>query len=290
MLLDGLQLLASAGFPIRQYRYLGMGAFYFVDYVLFHKFLGIDDLVSFEHEVTIRRRVQFNRPFACVRLRFEPIGEYFEKLTQRLPHIAWIDYDSVLAEVHLRDVVLAASRLAVGSVLLVTVDCEPPDGRNASPKRTHAYYTAEAGAYLRPGLRHSDFAAARLPELVASTVENAIGHGVHGRDGLAFEPLFRFEYADGHRMMTCGGMIVDNVAKRRLKASQFGAAVYSRLGRSGMFRIHVPKLTQRERLYLEARMPATSGWRPAGFELGELDTEAYRGIYRFFPTYAELFL
>jgi len=40
MIIDALQQFATAGFDIRKYLYLGMGSIYFVDFILFHKWLG----------------------------------------------------------------------------------------------------------------------------------------------------------------------------------------------------------------------------------------------------------
>ena len=39
MLVDALLGLAVAGFPIQDYQYTGMGSIYFIDFILFHRFL-----------------------------------------------------------------------------------------------------------------------------------------------------------------------------------------------------------------------------------------------------------
>ena len=54
--------------------------------------------------------------------------------------------------------------------------------------------------------------------------------------------------------------------------------------------IRVPKLTRKERLYLDGAMPCADGWLPEEFELSQEDVAAYREIYRFCPAYAELLL
>jgi hypothetical protein len=54
--------------------------------------------------------------------------------------------------------------------------------------------------------------------------------------------------------------------------------------------IVVPRLTRKERMFLEGSMPGTGGWTPGNFEIEAEDVQAFRDIYRFFPVYAELAL
>ena len=64
-----------------------MGSVHFVDHILFHKFLGIDKLVSVERDEDIARRVEFNRPFGNVEIEIMEIGEYIPKLAYDEDHI-----------------------------------------------------------------------------------------------------------------------------------------------------------------------------------------------------------
>ena len=59
MMIHAFQRLSEARFTISSYRYAGFGAFFFVDFILFHRLLGIDDMVSIEHDDEHERRVQF---------------------------------------------------------------------------------------------------------------------------------------------------------------------------------------------------------------------------------------
>src|SRR5437588_11821501 len=56
---------------IESYRYVGLGSFYFADFVLIHRLLGITNLVSIEAEGSKAQRFRFNRPYDCVKLRFD---------------------------------------------------------------------------------------------------------------------------------------------------------------------------------------------------------------------------
>ena len=92
-------------------------------------------------------------------------------------------------------------------------------------------------------------------------------------------------------MLTVGGMICDNAQAQNISGSGLGALRYIRLSfEQEPFEIRVPKITRKERLYLDAHMPCTDDWNPKRFKMPREDVLAFRSIYRFFPPYAELAL
>lgn len=291
--LDALQLLSMDAFPIRDYQYTGMGSVYFVDYVLFHKILGIRRMLSVEFDSAVERRVHFNRPFRLVEVRMGRIGDFIPELSQDLQHILWLDYDSVLDPDQLADIRLAGTYLTCGSIFLVTVDSEPPKRVNegGTPLHWMAHFESIAGDYLEHGLTVDDFALSQLPRLNARIINNALAAGLRGRSARFF-PLFYFLYADGHHpMLTVGGMIGNDSDGRRLLASGLREAPYFRDELAGdPYEIEVPRVTRKERLALDSAMPCDDTWGPAEFELDSKELAAYREIYRFFPAYAELLL
>jgi hypothetical protein len=44
-----------------------LGSPYFVDFILFHKYLNINDLVSIEREVSKKERFEFNIPYSGIK-------------------------------------------------------------------------------------------------------------------------------------------------------------------------------------------------------------------------------
>jgi len=71
MFVDAFQRLAQAGFEIRDYQYTGFGSIFFVDFIIFHKLLGISKMLSIEHDERIETRVKFNCPFECVDVKID---------------------------------------------------------------------------------------------------------------------------------------------------------------------------------------------------------------------------
>ena len=288
MIIDGLHRLARVGFDIAEYQYTGMGSIYFIDFILFHKLLGIHRLLSVEADQAILRRIRFNKPFREVETQMGPIGDTIPSLSLDRRHLLWLDYDSVIASSQLQDVVNAAVRLPTESVLLVTVDVEPPGGDGPADWREH--FLSEAGDYLGMDISVESFAESALPKRTCDLLLAAINRGLAGRDA-NFLPLFHFLYADGHKMLTIGGMIGDDNHWRKIRASTIGdTAYFRRTFRTRPYEIYVPRLTRKERLHLDCHMPCSKKWKPQQFELRKSDIKAYSEIYRFFPAYAELLL
>lgn len=288
MLLDAFQLLAVDGFPMRSYQYTGMGSVFFYDYVLFHKLLGINDMVSAEMDKSIERRVRFNVPFSGVQVRMTPIGEEIPRLSKDKRHILWLDYDDYLRNYHLADVVEAASHLSRDSILLVTIDAEPVGGGDSKANETLEHFQAEADAYLPAKPRPRDFTRAALPSTIAQIISRAISRGLAARD-VTFVPLFNFVYADGHQMVTVGGMFVAHSDVQKLTSGSISQANYIRMDLAvPPLSISIPNLTRRERQLLDSNMPLRSGWECEQFEISEASLEAYSKIYRYLPAYGEL--
>jgi len=161
MLLDTFQRLQGVGFTIPDYQYTGMGSIYFIDFILFHRYLGIQKMLSVESDKTIPKRVEFNQPYGFIKTEIGDIDEHVPHLSPDRRHILWLDYDGMITEDIVETVVLAATQLSGGSILLVTVDVEHPGGKG--PKEWRNHFTKEAGHFLSPSLTETDFALEKLP-------------------------------------------------------------------------------------------------------------------------------
>ena len=197
---------------------------------------------------------------------------------------------------------LAATKLCAGSILLVTVDTEPPGTEQVGKHISKHYYDAStvrqyfekvAEMYVRPNRGDDEFKYEDLYAVNLRAIMGAIKAGESGRhpDDPQFRPLFNFEYADGHRMLTAGGIILSGADYATLKKSRLGKTSYVRWNFADPpYRICVPSLSRREQLYLDQHMPIADGWKLDSFELNETAVHDYAQIYRFFPAYAELYM
>jgi hypothetical protein len=87
MIVDALQRLAAAGFSIADYQYTGFGAIYFVDFILLHKLLGLNNLVSLEQETSLESRIWFNKPFSCIKIKMVSASAEIPNLSRDVKHI-----------------------------------------------------------------------------------------------------------------------------------------------------------------------------------------------------------
>jgi hypothetical protein len=305
MIIDAFQRLGAAGFPIVDYQYTGFGAIYFVDFVLLHKLLGLNKLLSLEQEVSLTSRMTFNRPFSCITIKMVPAASEIPNLSRDVRHIVWLDYDGVLRREFLSDIQSAITVLPAGSILLVTVDVEPPedyDYRNVDPRFDGSkevlgprhwkhYYEYHASSYLDLGLSDADFGKSELILRSTQILKAAFTKSIVVRPDLQFLPMFNFAYKDSHSMLTMGGMIAGRTEKRQLRSSNIGETAYYRDDfDSPPFEIKVPRLTRKERVYLDREMPCVDGWVPKDFELDPDDVRHYRDIYRFLPAFVEIMI
>jgi hypothetical protein len=305
MIIDALQRLGAAGFPIVDYQYTGFGAIYFVDFILFHKLLGMSRLLSLEQQESLASRMTFNRPFSCVDIRMVPASSEIPNLSRDIRHIVWLDYDGVLHKNFLSDIQSAVTVLPAGSVLLVTVDVEPPEDYDykqvdpnfdsskevLGPRHWKRYFEHHASAYLKLGLSENDFGRSELRLRTAEILKASFTRSIVARPDMEFLPIFNFIYKDSHWMLSMGGMIAGRTEKRQLRGSTLGETAYHR-GNFNLppFEITVPRLTRKERVYLDREMPCADGWVPKDFDLDPEEARRYREIYRFLPAFAEILL
>lgn len=286
MLIDAFKRLDRAGLPISSYRYVGMGSVHFYDFILFHRYLGIHKMTSAEINQDIKKRVRFNQPFSCVEIDMRAIGDVVDDIPADERVVLWLDYDDRLERFHLEDFGRALGRLAVGSLILFTIDLEPP---RIAGVDADAFYRQRLGNLVPRHWTKSRFAPSGIQRTVSSLIDRTVRNALHGRAGVTFEPIVQFTYRDGHRMLSLGGVIATDHERKLIAASELDEERYYRGSLdSPPFDIHVPVLTRRERLYLDTNMPARASWKPSAFELSTKDLQAYRDIYRFTPLFAEL--
>ena len=300
MMAHVFQLLAEASFPISTYQYAGFGAFFFVDYILFRRLLGINDMISLEYDLNNEKRVLFNRPFKDIEVKFISATDYISEMSRDKPHILWLDYDNPICHERLADIESSAALLSVGSILIATFDVDFEKANDIRIKeskpnqRANTWFNLfqeECGELFDPTWDISNFNAEATPKRTIEVVKNAILSGLNMRDGITFELLFNFIYADGHEMLTIGGIICSKQEKKKLRQIKWEELLFVRRKLSiDSFRIKVPVLTRKERFYIDSHMPSEPDWLPEDFEIDPEAIRDYREVYRYCPLYAELFL
>ena len=112
--------------PLSSYQYVGFGALEFVDFELFHRELGISLMTSIEHDQQWPRRYEFNKPFKNITVLNGSASDHLPQLDWDGLRIVWLDYESQLTEVCVRDAESVVRVLHQGSVFIVTIPGETP--------------------------------------------------------------------------------------------------------------------------------------------------------------------
>ncbi len=285
MFVDVFQQLKELGFPISKYQYTGLGSFYFTDFILFHKHLGINKMVSVENDTSINKRVKFNKPYKSIDVISDDIATYLPMLNKERKHLLWLDYDNRINDDILTDISTACSELPAGSILLISLNVTAP---GADESEWRKYYIDNCHNYWNETNAPQPVLEANIPTHNLDFIRTAIKDSLDTR-GEIFHPLFNIIYRDGATMLTLGGII--DRPKLRKQLSSIPKHRFHFLRRDlndPPYIIRFPVMTRRERYYIDAHMPKKAAWSPAAFEMTEEKINQYRDIYRYYPDYAEL--
>ena len=285
MIVETLQRLRMFA-PLRQYRYVGLGSLYFADFILVHRVLGIKSMVCIERDEPKAERFRFNRPFRTVALKFGHSNDVLPALSWSQRSIVWLDYDCRLNDEVLADIGWVCGAAPSGSVLIVSVNAEPLE----EGTRIESFRKAVGRASVPESVtKEGHLAGWRLAEAGRTVIDSAIREAVQDRSvagaRLSYQQLFNFEYRDGVRMSTVGGLLVAGDDQARFNSCEFDDLDYVRRG-AETCRIEVPFLTNREVRLLDRRLPATRQGAPVKM-IPEDAQRAYRATYRFFPTFVD---
>jgi hypothetical protein len=289
MLAEAITRLSNFA-SLNTYRYVGLGSTFYSDFLLFHRQLGIESMVSIQSDEGDVDRFKFNLPFECVDLCIGTSTEVLPTLDWSERTILWLDYDYALDNNVLADVEFFCNSAPSGSIILVTLNVKF-NGNDKEPLRSLAEKVGEDR--VPPGLTAKDLAGPGTASVYKRIARNSIEETLQARNGalvkgknLKYEQLFYFTYRDGAPMASFGGIICEVGENPKLAACDFQALPFVRQGDES-YNIEVPNLTFREIRYLEGKMPCDDAellpeWIP------RKDRESFAKIYRYFPQFAEL--
>jgi hypothetical protein len=285
MLLEALGRLAVFA-PLVSYQYVGFGSPFFVDFRLIHRRLAVTKLISIEKELDRRSRFELNKPFDCIAMLWGESAEVLSEIDWSVPTILWLDYDYKLNASILGDLDRVVDSTKHGDCLLVTVDADPPLG--AAQVEEIEEGLGELGGGVGPPESLAPWGLARhFYELMASTVSRALR--VRG-DGLEWVQLWHFHYRDSVRMLTFGGIFVDEAERGVVDEGTFDDMPFTVREGEDPFVILIPKLTLTETGRIDTFMPDRT--EEAVTDLGMYDihrdqVERYAAIYRHAPAFHE---
>ena len=290
MICEAISRLGEFG-TIETYRYVGFGSIYFSDFSLFHKKLHLSNMVSIEKDEHKRARFEFNKPYDCIDMKFGHSTKILPTMSWEQRSILWLDYDGKLDGDSLADIGSFCANAVSGSMLIVTVNAH----FSATDKNRLGELREEIGAEMVPiDLGESDLAGWNASKAMRRIITNVIQKGLNQRNGvrkvgsrLLWKPILSFEYQDGAKMTTIGGVLIDEGNEPHFMRCNFQALEFVRSNSEESYRIDIPALTYRELRYLDQHLPAGDLALVESLGIPPRDVNQYARIYRYFPNFAE---
>jgi hypothetical protein len=296
MLCDIFRRLRPFG-RVEDYVYVGFGSVWFSDFALFHRSLGIKEMVSIEQEVADQQRFEDNKPFR-IAVDYRPSHEALPNLSWGRNQFLWLDYDDPLSSDMLQDIRTVATRSKSGTVLAVSVQCM------RAPHVAHAKQDPTADALTR---FIGEFSPERVPQetteeqlfgwpygelsraMILWEIEAALAtRNSSGTEAeMLFQPIAEIEYEDGAKMTTVVGIFYSSSDTNKLAECHFDTLEF-RQSPPRPIRISVPKLTSREFRMLESQLPLAPENDLVLGSMPEKDARQFLNMYRYLPNFAVL--
>jgi hypothetical protein len=295
MLCEALRRLSHFG-SLAKYSYVGFASPFYSDFLLFHKALGLRDMVNVERETRDAKRMEFNRPFGAIRCLFGSSAKILPGLAWSSKAIVWLDYDGELDAEVLEDLGTVCSRAQPGSFLVASFRAEWTNedwsGALSDLKRrfgsrmpTEVVLKGKTVPLTRKTAGEGGYSRA-LARVAFAEMEKVCRDRSGGGRGFRFHQVLHFEYSDGTKMVTVGGVILADDQDAVLASCDFGSLDFVRTAGSEPYVLKLPKLTHRETRYLDQNLPLRKEtWERIG--LKEAWARRYEEVYRWYPTFAE---
>jgi hypothetical protein len=301
LFIEVLQQLSKAGIHISDYAYIGCGSIFYADFIMFHKYLRIADMICVERE-EIPKRMEFNKPYDFIRLFMEPFSNLIPRLESDRKYLLWLDENDILTGELLDDVGTLLESLCPGCVLMITVNAEPrsymrffdevQDEKSIGTTDKEQLVSAiqnEFGKYCGK-IEKSELTLKRFPELLARIFRSKIETSLILRSQYRFIQLFNYKYSDGAQMLTIGGLV--DKEERKSELSKIGMFEKEYINdRLAPLEISVPPLTLREKQWLDQNLEQLRGGSIAPpFEIKSSLLNNYLSYYRQYPSFHEIFI
>lgn len=120
-------------FSLKDYEYIGMGAKYFVDFIIFHREFGFQKMVSIEADEDNKEKYIFNKPLNCIEMEYGFSSEALHNIDwlKYKNKIIWMDYDDQLRDFMLEDIQTILTKIHSGSMFFFSFNSTLPRNSNS---------------------------------------------------------------------------------------------------------------------------------------------------------------
>jgi len=292
--------------PLSKYLYIGFGSIYYYDFILFHKILNMNNLLSIDDKST-KKRFEFNRPYDFISFENKISTDFLSEYDWKQNSALWLDYDDKLKDVVLSDIKIITKNCKKKDFLIITLNayCEKYWSKRNQAREN---FYREFGTYVSQKCKDKKYYTPKnFPLLLQDVIINYLMTMSEYGD-IRFYKLFSFRYQDRSPMFTIGGIFDDN---EELWNKDWGNKFISTT--EEIKDINVPILTYCEKFYIDSHIEKLKREiekienknkdgdlclieekmteminKALPFELGSFyDLKNYIEFYRYYPQYYE---
>ena len=273
--------------------YLGFGSIWFTDFLMAHRLLGVDDMVSVESNEIGYVRAVFNAPYATVRVKQGNSGVilptlYEDEIIRQRPWLIWFDYDYEFNESVRDDVRSLVENAPANSIAIFTFNGK--EGKYGTAQERPVRLRELFGAVVPDDLSKASCKDEQMQETLANLALDymrAVAADLSRPGG--FIPAVRVIYKDSAPMVTVGGVLPAKGAVRTA-LDVVGRQAWPCFPAKP---IVAPHLTMREAALLQSQLPKTAKLsretvRSLGFDLDDTQIETFQLYYKQYPAFAQI--
>ena len=232
--------------PLSKYLYIGFGSIYYYDFILFHKLLNMNNLLSIDDKST-KKRFEFNRPYDFISFENKISTDFLSEYDWKQNSTLWLDYDDKLKDIVLSDLKIITKNCKKKDFLIITLNAYCEKYRDRKHARENFYRVF--GTYVSQECKDNKYyTPKKFPLLLQDVIMNYLMTMSEYRD-IRFYKLFSFRYQDTSPMFTIGGIFDDN---GEVWNKDWGNKFISRT--EEVKDIDVPILTYREKIYIDSHI------------------------------------
>jgi hypothetical protein len=275
--------------------YIGLGSIWFSDFILAHKILDVNDMVSIESDDIGYSRAKFNAPYATAMVKYGMFGEVLphlcsDKSIANRPWILWLDYDNEFQESVADDVRKTLEKSPPNSILLVTVNAH--EGSYGKTSDRIQRLKDIFGDVVPDEMEKSSCKGVKLQQTLAELALNFMKSIVENmaRPG-GFISAFQILYKDSSPMITIGGFLPDKTNMNNAENYISNPIWRQRCSPNGC--IVAPHLTIKEAMILQSKLPSKQPItretvQNLGFDLNEEQISIFQKYYKYYPSFAQI--
>ena len=291
---------------ISEYQYIGLGSIYYYDFILFHKYLKVRDMISLDDK-DYPNRFEFNKPFDFITFKNMSTTDFLLNDDLDKKSFIWFDYDSSLvrckrkkgkflflrAKTIFEDIQIITKKSKALDLFILTINIKIQEAFFDSPTFKQGFME-EYAEYLSDQYKQTDnITFDKYPLIIQNIIINIFRNNEKFHS-VKFEKLFSFVYQDGAPMYTIGGIFSKNNHSSDLLTEK---DYFFETDENKIIDIDVPLLTYCEKMkldknivYIKNNLNSLDGKKiieMLGFEMEPSELKNYLDYYRYYPQYYE---